>query len=69
MSKASKLPAKTTENRSAMNRPKPPAGFDDTAPEVTEADLARARPFSEMFPEYYAEWKREKANRPPGKDD
>lgn len=32
-----------------MNKPKPPADFDDN-PEWTEADFAAARPASEMFP-------------------
>lgn len=32
-----------------MNKPKPPADFDDN-PEWTEADFAAARPASELFP-------------------
>jgi uncharacterized protein (DUF4415 family) len=32
-----------------MNKPKPPADFDDN-PEWTEADFAAARPASEIFP-------------------
>lgn len=42
----------------------PPAGFDEN-PEWTEEDFARARPFKEGFPEYYAAWKQNKGGRPP----
>ena len=42
----------------------PPANFDEN-PEWTEEDFARARPFKEGFPEYYAVWKRNKGGRPP----
>ncbi|HKM61536.1 MAG TPA: hypothetical protein VJY39_03510 [Acidisphaera sp.] len=30
---------------------------DDETPEWTEEDFAKARPFKEVFPEFYANWK------------
>ncbi len=42
----------------------PPADFDEN-PEWTEEEFARARPFKEGFPEYYAAWKKNKGGRPP----
>lgn len=36
---------------------------DDDIPELTEADVARARPFKELFPEQYRSWTRR--GRPP----
>jgi uncharacterized protein (DUF4415 family) len=41
----------------------PPADFDEN-PEWTEADLARAKPFKEGFPEQYSAWKN-RGGRPP----
>jgi uncharacterized protein (DUF4415 family) len=41
----------------------PPADFDEN-PEWTEADFARAKPFKEGFPEFYAAWKN-RGGRPP----
>jgi uncharacterized protein (DUF4415 family) len=42
----------------------PPPDFDEN-PEWTDADFARARPFKEAFPEFYEEWKKERAGLPP----
>ena len=36
---------------------------DEDNPELTDADFARAKPFSEVFPEQYKAWK--KLGRPP----
>jgi uncharacterized protein (DUF4415 family) len=41
---------------------KPPADFDEN-PEWTAEDFARAKPFSEVFPEQFKAWK--KMGRPP----
>ncbi len=41
----------------------PPETFDDN-PEWTESDFARAKPFKEGFPEFYAAWKN-RGGRPP----
>lgn len=43
-------------------KPEPPPDFDEN-PEWTEAEFARAKPFSEGFPELYAAWKN-KGGRP-----
>ena len=42
----------------------PPPNFDEN-PEWTEEEFARAKPFKEGFPEYYAAWKKNKGGRPP----
>ena len=42
----------------------PPADFDEN-PEWTEETFARARPFKEGFPEFYAAWKKSKGGRSP----
>lgn len=36
---------------------------DDDVPELNEEDLARAKPFTEVFPEQYRAWR--KRGRPP----
>jgi len=41
----------------------PPPDFEEN-PEWTEADFARAKPFAEGFPEFYAAWKN-RGGRPP----
>jgi uncharacterized protein (DUF4415 family) len=49
-----------------MNKPKPPADFDDN-PEWTETDFARARPASEVLPpEVLAAFGKGKRGRPVG---
>ena len=48
-----------------MNRPPPPAEFDDN-PEWTEADFARARPASEVFPPEVVALLVRKRGRPAG---
>ena len=48
-----------------MNRPPPPAEFDDN-PEWTEADFARARPASEVFPPEVVAFLVRKGGRPAG---
>lgn len=30
---------------------------DDDVPELNEADFARAKPFAEVFPDHFADWK------------
>jgi uncharacterized protein (DUF4415 family) len=47
-----------------MSKPRPPTDFDDDAPELTDADLARAKPFKEVHPEIYEQWERNKGGRP-----
>jgi uncharacterized protein (DUF4415 family) len=47
-----------------MSKPRPPADFDDDAPELTDADLARAKPFKEVHPAIYEQWERNKGGRP-----
>jgi uncharacterized protein (DUF4415 family) len=44
-------------------KPDPPADLYEN-PEWTEADFARAKPFSEVFPEQFKAWKN-KGGRPP----
>ena len=39
----------------------PPADFDEN-PELTKEHFARARPFKEGFPEFYAAWKASKGH-------
>ena len=41
----------------------PPADFDEN-PEWTAEDFARARPFKEGFPEFYAAWEKNRGGRP-----
>lgn len=49
-----------------MNKPKPPAGYDDN-PEWTDEDFARARPASEVLPpEVLAAFGKGKRGRPLG---
>ncbi len=50
-----KLIYPTPEEEEAINRG---IASDPDNPEWTDEDFARARPFSEVFPEQYAEWVR-----------
>lgn len=41
----------------------PPADFDEN-PEWTDEDFARAKPFREVHPEFYAVWEKNRGGRP-----
>ena len=54
--------ANAREAKDMTKKTKPPADFDEN-PEWTAEDFARAKPFSEVFPEQFKAWKR--MGRPP----